>query len=129
MLINQTMADKFWPGQDPVGSRVTMLDWGTPLTGEVVGVVGDVKPSGPQEPVGSMIYWPYPQFRRSSTIWWCARRIAIPKRARRDQGASSQYQSGASCLTDSDHGAVLGQSLAQRKFQLGPDSASSPECP
>jgi putative ABC transport system permease protein len=62
MLINQTMAGKFWPGQDPIGSRVTMLDWGPPLTGEVVGVVGDVKPNGPQEPVGSMIYWPYPQF-------------------------------------------------------------------
>jgi len=53
---------QFWPGQDPLGARVTMLDWGPPLTGEVVGVVGDVKPNGPQEPVGSMIYWAYPQF-------------------------------------------------------------------
>jgi putative ABC transport system permease protein len=62
MVINQTMAEKFWPGQDPLGARVTMLDWGPPLTGEVVGVVGDVKPNGPQEPVGSMIYWSNPQF-------------------------------------------------------------------
>jgi putative ABC transport system permease protein len=62
MLINQTMADTFWPDQNPLGAHVTMLDWGPPLTGEIVGVVADVKPNGPQEPVGSMIYWPYAQF-------------------------------------------------------------------
>ena len=37
------MAERYWPGENPIGKRVTMMDWGPPLTGEIVGVVGDVK--------------------------------------------------------------------------------------
>jgi predicted permease len=62
MAINQTMARKYWPNENPVGQRVTMKDWGPPLTGEIVGVVGDVKTNGLDAAVGPMIYWPYFQF-------------------------------------------------------------------
>jgi putative ABC transport system permease protein len=62
MVINQTMAREFWPHEDPVGQRVTMKDWGAPLTGEIVGIVGDVKTNGLDAVVGPMIYWPYSQF-------------------------------------------------------------------
>jgi putative ABC transport system permease protein len=62
MAINQTMARKYWPNENPVGQRVTMKDWGPPLTGEIVGVVGDVKTNGLDVAVGPMIYWPYFQF-------------------------------------------------------------------
>ena len=62
MVINETMAKRHWPGQDPLGKRVTMKDWGDPLTGEIVGVVGDVKANGLESESRSMIYWPYTQF-------------------------------------------------------------------
>lgn len=62
MLINQTMARQYWPRENPLGQVVTMKDWGPPLTGEIVGVVGDVKTNGLDEAVGPMIYWPYFQF-------------------------------------------------------------------
>jgi len=62
LVINRTMAERFWPGEDPVGKRLTMKDWGPPLAGEIVGVVGDTKQSGPDTPVSAMIYWPYTQF-------------------------------------------------------------------
>ncbi len=62
MLINQTMARQYWPRENPIGQVVTMKDWGPPLTGEIVGVVGDVKTNGLDEAVGPMIYWPYFQF-------------------------------------------------------------------
>ena len=62
MIINQTMARLFWPNENPIGQHVTMKDWGPPLTGEIVGVVGDVKPRGLDAEVGAMIYWPYAQF-------------------------------------------------------------------
>lgn len=62
MLINQTMARRYWPNENPIGQRVTMKDWGPPLTGEIVGVVGDVKANGLDEAVLPMIYWPYFQF-------------------------------------------------------------------
>src|SRR6185437_15024974 len=62
MIINQTMARQFWPHESPIGKRVTMKDWGPPLTGEVVGVAGDVKINGLDAAIGPAIYWPYSQF-------------------------------------------------------------------
>ncbi|HJQ26937.1 MAG TPA: ABC transporter permease [Blastocatellia bacterium] len=62
LLINEEMARRYWPGESPLGQRVTMKDWGPPLTGEVVGVVGDVKADGLDSETRPMIYWPYPQF-------------------------------------------------------------------
>jgi putative ABC transport system permease protein len=62
MLINETMARKFWPNANPIGQHVTMLDWGSPLQGEIVGVVGDVKTNRLDEVTGPMIYWPNYQF-------------------------------------------------------------------
>lgn len=62
MVVNQTMARQYWPNDSPIGQHVTMKDWGPPLTGEIVGVVGDVKTNGLDEAVGPMIYWPHFQF-------------------------------------------------------------------
>jgi putative ABC transport system permease protein len=62
VLINETLARKFWPNESPLGQHITMKDWGPPLTGEIVGVVGDVKGNGLDATVGPMLYWPYTQF-------------------------------------------------------------------
>lgn len=62
MVINENMARRFWPDEDSIGKRVTMRDWGPPLTGEIVGVVGDVKSGGLDSETRPMIYWAYPQF-------------------------------------------------------------------
>jgi predicted permease len=62
VLINETLARKFWPVESPIGQHITMKDWGPPLTGEIVGVVGDVKGDGLDGAVGPMLYWPYTQF-------------------------------------------------------------------
>lgn len=62
MIINETMARQFWPHESPIGKRVTMKDWGPPLTGEIVGVAGDVKINGLDAAIGPAIYWPYSQF-------------------------------------------------------------------
>jgi putative ABC transport system permease protein len=41
LVINQTMAQKFWPDQDPLGKQVKFVEDGT--TGTIVGIVGDAK--------------------------------------------------------------------------------------
>jgi len=45
ILISQSMAKQFWPGEDPVGKRLT-LEFFPEAVREVVGVVGDVKDDG-----------------------------------------------------------------------------------
>ena len=73
-MVNETMARKLWPGENPIGRRVA-LDYdamrGTPGKPpeldleagwrEVVGVVGDVRHNGPQEEPRPELYVPYLQ--------------------------------------------------------------------
>jgi putative ABC transport system permease protein len=45
VLINETMARKYWPDEEPTGKKITLL-FGDPKVYEVVGVVGDVRHGG-----------------------------------------------------------------------------------
>jgi putative ABC transport system permease protein len=56
VLINQAMARRFWPGEDPIGKRFAFKppDWRT-----VVGVVGDVRQWGLESGAIPAVYAPY----------------------------------------------------------------------
>jgi putative ABC transport system permease protein len=61
VIINHTMANTFWPGQNAIGRRVApgfapKTPWFT-----VVGVVDDVKNAGLDRPAGTELYIPYKQ--------------------------------------------------------------------
>jgi putative ABC transport system permease protein len=64
VVVNQNMADMVWPGEDPVGKRVTV---GVPLPNEtpdwatVVGVVGNVKHTTLTGETGMQMYHPVAQ--------------------------------------------------------------------
>jgi len=55
-VINQTLARHRWPGEDPVGRRIT-FDAGKTWI-QIVGVVGDVKEYGLDKPMGDEVYLP-----------------------------------------------------------------------
>jgi putative ABC transport system permease protein len=78
VLINDAAARQFWPGESALGQRIAM-PWGDTLRAEVVGVVGDLRHSGPDVPARAMIYWEHRQFRpfpMMSVIARAARRPA-----------------------------------------------------
>jgi putative ABC transport system permease protein len=60
VIVNETMANRYWPGEDPIGKRLTI-----PLLAnasrEVVGVVADVKHSSLDTESGAEMYVPYLQ--------------------------------------------------------------------
>jgi putative ABC transport system permease protein len=62
IIINRTMAEQYWPGQDPIGKR---FKWGSFTAGtpwrEIVGVVEDVKHFGLDRPVLPEVYVPHTQ--------------------------------------------------------------------
>jgi len=62
VLINETMARRFWPNENPIGKRLKQ-GWPEQTTPwrEVVGVVGDVKMQGVIEPTPLHIYLPISQ--------------------------------------------------------------------
>ncbi len=62
VVINQTMAQRFWPGQSPLGKRIQLADalptdpWLT-----VVGVAGDVREDRLETEPRPQLYLPFPQ--------------------------------------------------------------------
>src|SRR5206468_11500471 len=68
-IINQSMAKRLWPNEDPIGQRITIVDrvHGNESTSrEIVGVVGDVKHAGLSLPSNSEMYVP---FHQSPFLW------------------------------------------------------------
>ncbi len=58
-VVNQAMADSFWPGQDPLGKHLHFL--GMPWNVAVVGVVNTVKFESVGEPSQPLVYMPLTQ--------------------------------------------------------------------
>lgn len=61
VVINRTLADLFWPGEDPLGKTFAASP-DFPRTYEVVGVVGDVNHYSYSERREPLFYRPYPEF-------------------------------------------------------------------
>ena len=62
IIVNRTLAERFWPGQDAVGKKVLMSWKRTPSV--IIGVVGDVRYTGLDAEAGNEFYLPeglYPQ--------------------------------------------------------------------
>jgi putative ABC transport system permease protein len=61
IVINETLARKHFPGEDPIGKRLTVAMSDNPVPTEIIGVVGDVKHMGLDSETKAMVYWPHPE--------------------------------------------------------------------
>ena len=59
-VINQTIAERYFPGQDPIGHRLRIAQGGAGWR-EIVGVVGNVKQRGLDEEDSAQVYESYQQ--------------------------------------------------------------------
>jgi putative ABC transport system permease protein len=84
IVINESMADKFWHGQNPIGRRLTMGRNDRWLT--IIGVVADVRHRGLDQPARTEMFRPHAQFRFGDnpdavgvpTMTWVLRTTADP---------------------------------------------------
>ncbi len=60
ILINQTLAERFWANDDPIGKRLRLAEPDSPVY-SIVGVIADVKHMGLQTEEGLVIYQPLAQ--------------------------------------------------------------------
>jgi putative ABC transport system permease protein len=69
-IVSQSLARRYWPGRDPVGSRLTFGDPADSATTwmTVVGVVGDVRQEGAVSPAYPQIYVPFAQVSSRSMV-------------------------------------------------------------
>ena len=64
-IINQTLAERYFPNEDPIGKRISHIganqDDGDPEQWEIVGIVGDVHHNSLTKAANPEIYLPYQQ--------------------------------------------------------------------
>jgi putative ABC transport system permease protein len=62
-IVNEAMARKFWPGENPIGKKIAAGCDEQALCRTVVGVVGDIRHEGLADEAQPEIYMPHQQFR------------------------------------------------------------------
>ena len=81
-IVNQTLAQHYWPGQDPIGKRLhrgpteaTTIPWVT-----VVGEIGDVKELAADVAATNQVYFPFSQAKADAGSFAPSRHADGPRR-------------------------------------------------
>jgi len=83
-IVDETMAERYWPGLDPIGKRITFetelgAEGGPPVYREIVGVVPNLRHYELQTPSRIQVYVPFHQtFRRGGMTMRIALRTDVP---------------------------------------------------
>jgi putative ABC transport system permease protein len=121
VVINQALANKLWPGVNPIGRTLKMFSDQAPwLT--IVGVVGDIRARGFQGAIPETMYFPYAQ--SAASAYYMPRSMSLVARtalapadvanAIRAAVHSVQPRMPISEIASMDD--VVGQSIAARRF-------------
>jgi len=122
VVVNQTLVDRYFPGQDPIGRRLEVAFATPPNWREIVGVVADVHTQGLDQDTPVQVYTAYfqkPIFIQLGTITVLARTTQDPALVSETMKAAilnidrSQPVYAVQPMTE-----VVSQSIAQRRFSL-----------
>jgi putative ABC transport system permease protein len=59
-IINQSMAARYWPDEDPIGRRITVDMGAHAAPGEIVGIVADTRDQKLEGQTGPTVFYPHP---------------------------------------------------------------------
>jgi len=117
-IISETMARRFWPGENPIGKRLTPSFHAEQGPREIVGIVGDVKTSGLDVESSSMMYLPYKQSPRPF-ISFVVRTASSPETLIQPVSKAIYSIDKEQALTDvQTMEQVLTESLSGRRFNM-----------
>ena len=111
VVVNESLARRFWPDQDPVGQEIQ--GGGGPA--RVVGVVGDVQMRSLRSAARPGVYYPYHQGRTSTVVLHVRHRGATAEAANllRETVAAIDPEIPVTAVTDLRAG--LGESVSETK--------------
>jgi predicted permease len=66
VIVNQTLADRYWPGENAVGKRIRGDSGNAQPWATIIGVVGDVRYEGLASPPGYELYYPEALFPQAA---------------------------------------------------------------
>lgn len=126
ILISESMARQFWPGEDALGKRLTMTFFPDAVR-EVVGIVGDVKLDGlDQTRPSATLYFPLDQVSVPSNGGWSSFPMTLVVRSA--SGSARLVSAVSNALHEVDHEMPLrdiqtmddlvANSLTQQRFNM-----------
>jgi putative ABC transport system permease protein len=119
-LVNEALADELWPGENPLGHRVT---WGTVEDDEteyatIVGIVGNTRHSGLDEDVRTEIYRPYCQAPMPFMTLVIKSSMAEGSMISAIRNTVAEVDPGQPVIEAMTMEQVLSDSLGQRRFNM-----------
>jgi len=117
-IVNRTLARRFWPNSSAIGERV-VIDLASPVTAEIVGVVGDVKSESVQRDDWPTIYSPFaqdPMPSPSLVIRSAGAPLALAPAVQREVRKLDPNQPVADIRTMED---VVGRAVSGARFNTG----------
>ncbi|HYK87994.1 MAG TPA: FtsX-like permease family protein, partial [Acidobacteriota bacterium] len=120
-LINETLAHRFWPNEEPLGKRFTpgLPRGGQPITWiTVVGVVGDLRHKNLDQEPDAEVFWPYKQHSPGA--------LTVTVRTASDPLRFSSLLRGATASVDKEQPVsqirsmdqIIKDSIAPRRFSV-----------
>jgi putative ABC transport system permease protein len=119
LVINETMARRYWPGQNPIGKQIAFDGSGDkPNFREIVGVVADIHHEGVDSPEVPAAYIPYAQ-RPSMSLAMVVRTDGDPtKAAEAVRAAVREIDPNLPVYSVRTMEDALGESLAPRRYGM-----------
>jgi predicted permease len=123
VIINQAMADRWWPGGGALGQRMTLGKgiggvWEEPAR-EIVGIVANVRDAAVEREPQPVNYVPIDQVTAPLQLAWLVRTQADPESLRvRIEQALQGSSGGMSVSTFGSMDTVMRQSVAQSAFRM-----------
>jgi putative ABC transport system permease protein len=118
VIISEAMARRFWPGENPIGRRLTPSFHDKQGAREIVGVVGDVKASSLDADASAMMYLPYKQTPRPF-VSFVVRTASNPESLVQPVSNAIYSVDKEQALTDiRTMEQVLAESLSDRRFNM-----------
>ena len=117
-IVNEAMARRFWPGENPIGKKVAAGCDKEQLCRTVVGVVGDIRHEGLADEAQPEIYMPHPQFalpNLSLVLRTTGDPLAVVSAVRREVRALDKDQPVALVQALEEH---ISQSVLQPRLMM-----------
>jgi putative ABC transport system permease protein len=121
VLINQTMAKRYWPGENPIGKR--LIEYGMdkhrdkPMT--VIGIVGDVRSADLATEPSPQHFVPYRQRPERATFGVLLLRTTLPPTSLAQTARSQLRVIDANVLTQAEpYTDIRARSLGDRRFVM-----------
>ena len=116
VVVNETMANQLWPGEDPLGREI----WMEMHDGirEVVGVVADVPPLDPDAVVDAEMFWPQAQYTRPVSFFVIRTEGDPGPIQRQVADRIHSVDPDIQVRTVMDYDALLSQRLVQPRFNM-----------